>query len=80
MSQSNPAFLTATEAAEAIQAGRLSPVELMEALLARIDAHDERLHAFAAVYATTRWPSPRRRTRQSARATRSAPGTGCRSR
>ena len=50
MSQSNPAFLTATEAAEAIQAGRLSPVELMEALLTRIDAYDERLHAFAAVY------------------------------
>ena len=50
MSQSNPAFLTATEAAEAIQAGRLSPVDLMDALLDRIDAHDERLHAFAAVY------------------------------
>ena len=50
MSQSNPAFLTATEAAEAIQDGRLSPVDLMDALLDRIDAHDERLHAFAAVY------------------------------
>ena len=50
MSQSNPAFLTATEASHAIQAGRLSPVELMDALLDRIDAHDERLHAFAAVY------------------------------
>ncbi|MDE0393102.1 MAG: amidase [Rhodospirillales bacterium] len=50
MSSSNPAFLTATDAAAAIQAGRLSPVELVDALLARIDAHDERLHAFAAVY------------------------------
>ena len=50
MSQSSPAFLTAAEASEAIQAGRLSPVELTDALLDRIDAHDERLHAFAAVY------------------------------
>ena len=50
MSPSNPAFLTAGEAAAAIQAGRLSPVALMEALLARIDAHDPTLHAFAAVY------------------------------
>ena len=50
MSSSNPAFLTAGEAAEAIQAGRLSPVELVDALLARIDAHDETIHAFAAVY------------------------------
>ena len=50
MSTPNPAFLTATEASEAIQAGRLSPVELVDALIERIDAHDERLHAFAAVY------------------------------
>ena len=50
MSSSNPAFLTACEASEAIQAGRLSPVELVDALLHRIDAHEERLHAFAAVY------------------------------
>ena len=50
MSSSNPAFLTACAASEAIQAGRLSPVDLMDALLARIDAHDERLHAFATVY------------------------------
>ena len=50
MPPSNPAFLTACEASEAIQAGRLSPVDLVDALLARIDAHDEELHAFAAVY------------------------------
>ncbi len=50
MPPSNPAFLTACEASEAIQAGRLSPVELVDALLARIDAHGEELHAFAAVY------------------------------
>ena len=50
MSSSSPAFLTACEASEAIQAGRLSPVDLVDALLDRIDAHEERLHAFAAVY------------------------------
>ncbi|MDE2991891.1 MAG: amidase [Chloroflexota bacterium] len=50
MSSTNPAFLTATEASEAIQAGRLSPVDLADALLDRIDTHEERLHAFAAVY------------------------------
>ena len=50
MSSSNPAFLTACEASEAIQAGRLSPVQLVDVLLERIDAHEERLHAFAAVY------------------------------
>ena len=50
MFEASPAFVTATKASQAIQAGRLSPVELMDALLDRIDAHDERLHAFAAVY------------------------------
>ena len=50
MSSSNPAFLTACAASDAIRAGKLSPVELVDALLDRIDAHDERLHAFAAVY------------------------------
>ena len=50
MSSSNPALLTAGEASAAIQAGRLSPVALVDALLERIDAHDDALHAFAAVY------------------------------
>ena len=50
LSPSNPAFLSAGEAADAIQAGRLSPVELVDSLLARIDAHDDALHAFAALY------------------------------
>ena len=50
MSPSNPALLTAGEAAEAIQSGQLSPVDLMDVLLARIDAHGDRLHAFATVY------------------------------
>lgn len=47
----DPAFLTAGDAARAIQAGTLSPVDLVEALLARIEAHDKKLHAFTEVYA-----------------------------
>jgi len=42
-----PAYLLSAE----IGAGRLSPVDLVEALLARIDAHDKKLHAFVEVYA-----------------------------
>ena len=47
----DPAFLTAVEAARAIQKGALSPVDLVEALLARIGAYDGKLHAFTEVYA-----------------------------
>ncbi len=50
MAPTNPAFLSAGEAAREIQAGRLSPVDLVDALLARIDAHGDKLHAFTAVY------------------------------
>ena len=50
MRATDPAFLSASAAAEAIGAGRLSPVDLVEALLARIDAHEAKLHAFVAVY------------------------------
>ncbi|MGA8382545.1 MAG: amidase, partial [Stellaceae bacterium] len=42
-----PAYLLSAE----IGAGRLSPVDLVETLLARIDAHDQKLHAFVEVYA-----------------------------
>ena len=51
MTSSNPAFLSASAAAQAIQAGKLSPVELVDALLARIEAHEPKLRAFTAVYA-----------------------------
>ena len=44
------ASLTAGEAAAALRAGRASPVDLVEALLARIEAHDPALGAFVAVY------------------------------
>src|SRR6202011_165831 len=47
----DPASLPAHKLAEAIAARRLSPVDVAEALLARIAAHDPKLHAFIDVYA-----------------------------
>ena len=44
------AFMTAGEAAAEIRAGRASPVDLVEALLARIEAHEPAVGAFTAVY------------------------------
>src|SRR5690606_1549857 len=44
-----PADLTIAEAAALIQSGRLSPVELVEACIARIDAFDEVYLAFNAI-------------------------------
>jgi aspartyl-tRNA(Asn)/glutamyl-tRNA(Gln) amidotransferase subunit A len=43
----SPAYVLSRE----IAARRLSPVDLMDALLARIAAHDPKLHAFVEVYA-----------------------------
>ncbi|MBT5810053.1 MAG: amidase, partial [Rhodospirillaceae bacterium] len=39
-----------TALSQAIGAGTLSPVELVDKLLARINAHGEKLHAFVTVY------------------------------
>lgn len=50
MTDIDPAFSTAHDLADAIQAGRLSPVTLMAALLDRISRHDEKLHSFVTVY------------------------------
>lgn len=44
-------YLTITEAAERIRSGTLSPVELVRACLDRIEAQNERLHAFITVTA-----------------------------
>jgi aspartyl-tRNA(Asn)/glutamyl-tRNA(Gln) amidotransferase subunit A len=46
-----PFFLPVHRLAAEIAGRRLSPVTLVEALLERIAAHDEKLHAFVAVYA-----------------------------
>jgi aspartyl-tRNA(Asn)/glutamyl-tRNA(Gln) amidotransferase subunit A len=48
---SDPVFLPAHVLSEEIGARRLSPVDLVEALLARIRAKDQKLHAFVEVYA-----------------------------
>ena len=45
------AFLPARVLSDEIGAGRLSPLELVDALLARIKAQDQKLHAFVEVYA-----------------------------
>ena len=45
----DPAILTAFEAADAIAAGRLAPVDLVRACLARIEALDGRVRAFVHV-------------------------------
>lgn len=50
---SEPGFLTVAEASRLIRAGKLSPVELTEALLARIAALDPAYNAFLAVTAET---------------------------
>jgi aspartyl-tRNA(Asn)/glutamyl-tRNA(Gln) amidotransferase subunit A len=50
-SSTDPACLNVRELSAAIQASRLSPVELVETLLQRIARFDGKLHAFIALYA-----------------------------
>jgi hypothetical protein len=45
------AFATLVELSAALESRRLSPIDLAEALLARIARRDPALHAFVAVYA-----------------------------
>ena len=51
VANTDPSFLSAHRLAEEIATRRLSPVTVVEALLARIAAHDAKLHAFIDVYA-----------------------------
>ena len=51
MPQSDPTLLSVSELSAAIQARRLSPVDLVEAYLARIAAREPKLQAFVEVYA-----------------------------
>ena len=48
--ETDPSLLPAHILASEIAARRLSPVDLVEALLDRIQAKDEKLHAFVEVY------------------------------
>src|SRR3954453_8693772 len=50
-SNTDPCYLPAHVLAAEIAARRLSPVDVVEAMLARIAAHDAKLHAFIDVYA-----------------------------
>jgi aspartyl-tRNA(Asn)/glutamyl-tRNA(Gln) amidotransferase subunit A len=51
VANTDPSFLPAHRLAAEIAARRLSPVTIVEALLARIAAHDGKLHSFIDVYA-----------------------------
>src|SRR5437762_12697642 len=50
-SNTDPSFLPAHRLAAEIAARRLSPVDIVEALLSRIERHNPKLHAFIDVYA-----------------------------
>src|SRR5918998_649257 len=50
-SNTDPSYLPPHFLASEIEARRLSPVDVVEAMLARIAAHDPKLHAFIDVYA-----------------------------
>jgi aspartyl-tRNA(Asn)/glutamyl-tRNA(Gln) amidotransferase subunit A len=51
LANTDPSYLPAHQLAADIAARRLSPVTVVEALLARIAAHDPKLHAYIDVYA-----------------------------
>ncbi|MBV9553086.1 MAG: amidase, partial [Alphaproteobacteria bacterium] len=51
MPHSDPSLLSAAELSRRIAVRDLSPVDAVEAFLARIAAQDRRLHAYIAVYA-----------------------------
>src|SRR4051795_2921059 len=51
LANTDPCFLPAHILAAGIAARRLSPVDVVEAMLARIAAYDPKLHAFIDVYA-----------------------------
>ncbi|MFL5078584.1 MAG: amidase family protein, partial [Microvirga sp.] len=51
MPHSDPTAFMVQELSAAIQARRLSPVDVVEAYLARIEAREPKLQAFVAVYA-----------------------------
>ena len=51
MPESSLAYLSAHQLSQALAARRLSPVELIDAFLARIQAHEPKLQAFIEVYA-----------------------------
>jgi hypothetical protein len=55
----NIAFMTIREQASLIRAGKLSPVELTQTYLDRIERYDSKLHAFNLCCATRHWPRPR---------------------
>ena len=60
MTDDDLCFLPAHELAAMIAARRVSPVEIMRAVLARIDAHEPRVRAFATLLAEPAMAAARR--------------------
>ena len=74
------AYRTAAELAGLIRARSVSPVEVVQAYLARIDRWDATLHAYVTVCRERALDEARRPSDASPAGRRSAPSTGCRSR
>jgi Asp-tRNA(Asn)/Glu-tRNA(Gln) amidotransferase A subunit family amidase len=70
MPHSDPTSLLVHELSAAFQAKRLSPIDVVEAYLARIETRDPKLQAFVAVYAADAGSRRRPPTRRSAPAIR----------
>lgn len=66
MTKTDLTFLTIAEAAKLIQTRALSPVELTQALLRRVEALDEQINAFLQRYAGS-WDLSLRRGSSAAR-------------
>ena len=71
MDQTDLFYMPATEAARLIRDKRLSPVELMEAVLGRVETLEPRLNAFAHVAAESAMRQARRPSSGSPTASRS---------
>ncbi len=71
-------WLTATEIGAAYAARKLSPVELVQALIARIETHNPKVGAFISVDADAALDAARQAEKDIATGARSARCTACR--
>jgi aspartyl-tRNA(Asn)/glutamyl-tRNA(Gln) amidotransferase subunit A len=59
VSNTDPSFLRVHRLAADISARRMSPLDIVEALLSRIEAHNPKLHAFIDAMPTMRGSPPK---------------------
>ena len=78
MNEEDLCFTPATELARMVAARELSPVEIVDTVLARIERLEPRINAFATLTADRARDAAGRPRRRSCRARRSAPCTACR--